>query len=423
MAVTCWRQMAACGVVLGAVYLAIPAPAAASPLWIRQVGTRADDSARAVATDLAGDVYLAGFTQGSLGAANRGESDAWLVKIGIDGQLLWRRQVGTAAVDNALGVATDPAGDIYIAGTTQGSLAGANRGDFDAWVAKYDAAGNELWRRQFGTVESDFATGVAADTLGDVYLTGNTSGALGGANPGGFEEAWVAKYDPAGHPLWKRQLGSQNFTQASGVAVDDRGDAYITGRTIGALAGPSHGDEDAWIAKYDAAGSLRWKRQLGTATEDVSNAVATDPGGNVYITGMTWGALVRPNPNGVADAWLAKFDKDGGLQWKRQFGTAEWDQAYGVATDGAGSVYVTGETLGSLGGASKGQRDAWLAKYSAAGTVQWTQQLGTKGNEIAYGVATDTASHVYITGTTGGWLAGPGHGLLDGWVAQYSAGD
>ena len=281
---------------------------------------------------------LAAVTEGSLGVANRGDRDAWLVKIGANGQVLWRRQLGTADVDETLGVATDTAGDIYIAGHTRGSLAGANRGDFDVWVAKYDAAGNELWRRQFGTVEYDFASGVAADAAGNVYIAGSTNGSLGAGNPG-YQEAWVAKYDATGHPLWKRQLGSETFDQASGVATDGKGNVYITGLTYGALAGPNQGDYDAWIAKYDAAGNLRWKRQLGTATEDVSNAVATDADGNAYITGMTWGSLGGPNQGGDADAWLAKYDKDGSLQWKRQLGTADWDQAYGVATDGAGCLH------------------------------------------------------------------------------------
>ena len=77
-------------------------------------------------------------------------------------------------------------------------------------MAKYDAAGHVLWKRQLGTADYDYAFGVATDAAGNVYLTGWTGGSLGGANRG-RHDAWVAKYDAAGHVLWKRQLGTADL--------------------------------------------------------------------------------------------------------------------------------------------------------------------------------------------------------------------
>jgi Beta-propeller repeat len=167
---------------------------------------------------------------------------------------LWVRQLGTAVFDGALGVATDVAGNVYLTGDTHGSLGGANRGPSDAWVAKYDAAGNQLWVRQLGTASYDAASGVATDGDGNVYLTGRTYGSLGGANRGG-SDAWVAKYDAAGHQLWVRQLGTADYTDdgiddAFGVATDGEGNLYLTGWTLGSLGGANRGGSDAWVAKY-----------------------------------------------------------------------------------------------------------------------------------------------------------------------------
>ena len=225
-------RLGVCGGVIGAVYLGLAGSAMAwnEPLWVRQLGTETWDIALGVATDAAGNVYLAGSTQGSLGGANSGRDDAWVAKYDGAGHVLWKRQLGSDTSDNASGVATDAAGNVYLAGSTNGSLGGANSGRDDAWVAKYDGAGHVLWKRQLGTETSDHAYGVATDAAGNVYLTGGTRGSLGGANRGSGD-AWVAKYDAAGHVLWKRQLGAADEDYASGVATDGAGNVYLTGWT------------------------------------------------------------------------------------------------------------------------------------------------------------------------------------------------
>jgi hypothetical protein len=146
-------------------------------------------------------------------------------------------------------VATDGDGNVYLTGETNGSLGGANRGSSDAWVAKYDPAGHVLWKRQLGTANVDRATGVATDTKSNVCVTGYTFGSLGGLNRGS-SDVWVAKYDGAGHALWKRQLGTETVDDARGVATGHKGNIYLTGLTAGSLGGPYQGNGDAWLAKY-----------------------------------------------------------------------------------------------------------------------------------------------------------------------------
>lgn len=84
--------------------------------------------------------------------------------------------------------------NVYISGSTGGSLGGANQGDYDTWVAKYNSAGALVWKKQLGTFSSDSSSGVATDSNSNVYISGNTGGSLGGAFQGGFDDAWVAKY-------------------------------------------------------------------------------------------------------------------------------------------------------------------------------------------------------------------------------------
>ena len=146
----------------------------------------------------------------------------------------------TPEIDRVNGIATDADGNVYLAGETEGSPAGANRGDFDAWVAKYDAEGTELWARQIGSDDFDNARSVAVDASGNVYLAGSTSGALAG-RPRSSSNAWAMKLDASGTEIWRRQFGTVNGTPAQAVAADLAGNAFVAGYTTGAFWGGSRG--------------------------------------------------------------------------------------------------------------------------------------------------------------------------------------
>ena len=315
-----------------------------------------------------------------LGAALGAVSLVVAVPAMADTELQWRRQFGTTETEYSHGVATDPAGNVYLTGKTVSEADDAI--DYVwAWVAKYDATGHALWKRQLGTVEPDEARGVATDAAGNVYLTGSTRGSFAGPNRGG-SDAWLMKYDAGGQMLWKRQLGSKGSDDAFGVATDTLGNIYLTGETYGSLGGPRHGHHDAWVAKYDASGHLLWKRQFGTAEWERATGVATDAAGNAYIGGWTRGSLAGPI-RGSTDAWVAKYDAAGHLLWTHQFGTGMSDHAEGVATDAAGNLYLTGYTDSWF----SSRVNAWVAKYDAAGHALWTQRLGTEAGSYAFGVA------------------------------------
>jgi len=100
--------------------------------------------------------------------------------------------LGTSLADQSFGVSADGLGNVYISGETFRSLDGTNAGDDDAFVTKYDAAGNIQWTRQLGTSSRDESSGVSADGLGNVYFSGTTSGSLGRANNGN-PDAFLAK--------------------------------------------------------------------------------------------------------------------------------------------------------------------------------------------------------------------------------------
>ncbi len=170
------------------------------------------------------------------------------------------------------------------------------------------AWGQEIvWIRQFGTFANDHTTDVAVDTSG-VYAAGYTGGALPGQSSSGSDDAFVRKYDGSGNELWTMQFGTSYYDYAQSVAVDASGNVYVAGLTSGALPGQtSSGGGDAFVRKYNGSGSELWTMQFGTSTYDEAYDVAVDTFDNVYVAGQTYGALPGQTSSGDGDAFLVKF--------------------------------------------------------------------------------------------------------------------
>lgn len=385
--------------------------------WIQQFGTNQPDGAYVAAADGAGGVYVGGMTYGNLGGPCAGGRDAWLSRYDGAGSQLWMQQFGTSSDEFGYGLAADGSGGVFVSGNTGGSLGGPSAGLDDAWFAHFDNAGNTLWIRQLGTSAPDSAYAVASDGSGGVYACGETQGNLGGPNQG-LTDAWLARFDSAGNQLWLRQLGTGGYDQAHAVVLDGAGGVYACGHTYGSLGGANAGWFDAWFARYDSAGNLQWIRQFGTSASDFALACALDGSGDVYLVGATEGALGGASA-GSTDAWLARYDSTGNQIWIRQLGTSGIDSASAVAADVLGGVFLTGRTAGSLGGPSAGWYDAWLARYDGAGNPISILQIGTIMYEQGAGCASNGSGGVYVCGFTGGNLGGTSAGDDDAWLARY----
>ena len=176
----------------------------------------------------------------------------------------------------------------------------------DAFIAKYDSSGNQLWVRQFGTDGDEEGFGVAvgshgfavnrrgfaADRHGNIYVAGYTDGSFPGQTSAGEVDAFIAKYDSHGNQRWVRQFGTDRSEDALGVAADRHGNTYVVGYTDGSFPGQtSVGEDDAFIAKYDSYGNQHWVRQFGTDGFERALGVAVALGGNAYVVGYTDGSF------------------------------------------------------------------------------------------------------------------------------------
>jgi beta-propeller repeat-containing protein len=384
--------------------------------WTRQFGTSGSEEAHGVAVDPAGDAYVVGWTFGTLpDQTSAGTVDAFVRKYDPAGNELWTRQFGSWERDFARAVATDGAGNAYVVGETHGTLPGqTSAGGYDAFMRKYDPAGNEVWTRQFGGGGGEAAWDVVADQAGNTYLVGSTGAALPDQASAGDFDAFVGKYAPDGTQLWTRQFGSEGSDAGRGVALDPTGNVLVVGNTNFALPGQrSAGGYDAYLRQYDAGGKELWTRQFGSLADDYGVAVAVDSAGTGWVVGSTDDVLPDQVSAGATDVFLRGYDRSGLQGWTRQFGTRLVDDGFGIGIDQAGNIDVTGDTAGTLHGQiSAGKGDVFERKYDPAGDEVSTLQFGSPETDFAFSLAMEPSGNPRVVGSTRGALRG-----------QTSAGD
>ena len=280
----------------------------------------------------------------------------------------------------------------------QATLGGT--GASNAFVTKFSAAGTAIYSTYLGGGGNDSGNGIAVDAGGNAYVTGSTTSTNfpTTANPlqptsGGGNDAFVTKFNVAGNALvYSTYLGGSAGDSGNGIAVDAAGNAYVTGVTsstnfpttanpLQSACAPCPKGTDAFVTKFNAAGNaLVYSTYLGGAGSDYGFGIAVDAFRNTYVTGYTSFGFPISNPlqptfgGGLDDAFVTKLNAAGSaVMFSTYLGGANEDQGYGIAVDAVGNAYVTGRTesinfplanpfQSIFGGGIFGYSDAFVAK-------------------------------------------------------------
>lgn len=403
-----------------------------------------------------------------------GSADGFLAKCTPDGNCAWARRFGSEGWDGSYSVTVDVSDRICLTGWYTGAV-DFNSGSLptrgvtltardvaaeacDIFVATYDgrdgaclwargmegtsevvkdAAGNILWGGSDGV-------DIAADRALNIYVTGFYTGTI--TIPGttervsstGKEDIFIAKYNGNGDRQWIKGFGGtggggQETDHGRSITVDGNGNVYVAGSFRGAAdfgggaraaAGPAPGDPpaaDAFIAKFDSAGTHRWSKAIGGTADDSCEQLVSSPStGMVYATGWFKGtadfAPMEQTPRNLTargylyDVFVAAYctqDPSGSNHWAISIGDEGPDEGYGVGTDGQGNVYVAGGFGGtvdfdpapnidhlltatapvspSADPWDPTRQDAFLASYCSGGHFRWAMRLG--GDRADFGRA------------------------------------
>lgn len=359
-------------------------------------GGKAEDYAYGVALDSSGNVYMSGSTYSFGTSLSTGLPQAFLLKFDHAGNLLWQKgwQVGYWVLGE--GVAVDPTGNIFVVGYYENRSGSGVRELSSPALLKYDSSGSLIWKTSLGSVTGQIyacANRVATDASGDVYVIGGTR------SYAASDALLLLKYNSTGSLLWQTAWRLGGGAEGLGLAVDSSSNSiYVTG-SYPSLPSLSI-NRTAIIMKFNSDGSVVWQKTWGGRQITYGVRAETDATGNLYVLGNIpdfvhggsfWKAL-----------FLLKLDPLGNLQWQKAWGNGVDIGGVGLAIDSKGNAIMTGN--GFLYAPHCGYRNVLLFEVNASGQLMGDMAAGSCHSTTGHGnvgndVVVDGSDYAYVTGS------------------------
>jgi hypothetical protein len=408
------------------------APAGAQFQWAERIATAASlpegEPNVGLALDTSLNCYVTGWFDGTnnfggvtLLNQSAGGTEMFVAEYNAAGVLQWVQHAGSTSTNYGRAIGLDANGNIYVTGGYYGpaDFGGLNlpaTSGEQFFLAKYDSSGAVEWvRTSTGGADDNYGIGLTVDSVGNSYalavMDHSGSSLTFGSQTvstaeGGTTLLMLVKYDNTGTAQWAQLFDSSQETYGSKIAVDAEGNVYVRAMfesdlTIANNHLSGGAAKNMFIAKLTSSGELAWIQQP-TGGNSGEGGVAVDSAGNVYVSGafetelnFGGGISLKSTAGETAvsgDAFLAKYNSSGAIQWAQSAGGADGGFYWHVALDAQTNIYVAG-LVGY---------DAAVAKYSPAGTLRWTYSAtGAPANPVgslAAECAVDPAGHCYLVG-------------------------
>lgn len=305
-------------------------------LWASYLGGGGSETGLGIAVDSNDDIYVTGGTESTTGIAYlgpdtsfNGYNDAFLTKIGSSGNLIWSTYFGGTGHDIGRDIAIDQEDNVLMIGSTwsQNGIAlngfdnvladingGSLGGSDDAFLAKFDSNGNQIWGTYFGGDLPESGDVITLDNEGNIFFSGVTNSVSAVAYNGfdmalnGYRDVYLAKFNSAGQRVWVTYFGGEKAEDVFGVATNEKGDLFIVGRTLSQLGIANKGFDNefsgtestsnGFIAKYNSNGEQLWASYYSNIPYDI----VPDSINSFYITGY-----VQDPATFQDDAFLTKI--------------------------------------------------------------------------------------------------------------------
>jgi len=350
--------------------------------------------------------------------------------------VLWATYYGGADQDVCAGK-VDKADNIVLSGQTKSSTNIATNGafqttytgDIDCFIAKFNTSGVRQWATYYGGSDLDQSQYIAFDSQNNIIVVGYTFSTANISTQGsqqpvyaGNLDGFIIKFTSAGVRLWGTYFGGTSQERLYAVGVDNDNNIVVFGSTFsnGLATQGAHqisygGNEDACLIKYNPDGVLLWCTYYGGDSEDEGYRLSLDANKNIYLTGFTRSAnnisttaSHQTSMGGWQDAYVAKFSATGTLIWGTYYGGHLMDEGDGISVDSAGNVVVAGythstnaiSTSGSHQVNPGGSQDVFVVKFNNSGNRLWATYYGGSSDDYCINLETDYTNNIYFTGYT-----------------------
>jgi gliding motility-associated-like protein len=276
---------------------------------------------------------------------------------------------------------------------------------------------SQYWLQQGKGPTIDEALSIATDSAGNTYTTGYFTNTItfdtSNISSYGVNDIFIVKTNSVGIVQWVRHAGSTGVDKGLDIAADKNGNTVVTGyfsgtATFGSQTIISAGQQDIFIAKYNASGNLLWVQRAGGSANDVGNSIKFDNFGNVVLTGefkstnCMFGAIMLSAINNSIDVFTAKYDSGGNVIWAKKGSGRYTDRGTEITTDQSGSVYVAGQFSDTITfdvvHYNYTFNTLFLIKYDSSGSEQWFRWMGSGSVVSMNGLETDTAGNIISAG-------------------------
>lgn len=288
-------------------------------IWAKSAGGTYDDFAYSISANTSGSIYVVGefksktINFGTTTLNNNGISDVFFVKYSEDGNILWAKSAGGFDIDYALSVASDVIGNVYLAGGFRSqslifdsiTLTNMTMGYDDIFAAKFDNNGNVIWAKSAGGSGYEFANAITLNASGNAYVTGqfNSSTISFGSKTltnTGYDDIFLTAYDSNGNILWAKSASGNNNDEAHSIDLDASGNVYVAGYSMSSiisfgsatLTNTNSGNDKLFLSKYDANGNPIWVKSDDETGVAEAFSVKVDASGRVYIAGTFWSSSI-----------------------------------------------------------------------------------------------------------------------------------
>ncbi|MGV9003476.1 T9SS type A sorting domain-containing protein [Flavobacterium sp.] len=400
--------------------------------WQKSFGGSSGDGANSIQLTADGGYIVAGSSSSLNGdvTGNHGAYDCWIIKLDATGTIHWEKSFGGTDNDYAGSILITSDGGYIVASniySTDGDIT-ENKGDGDCWIIKLDDTGSIQWQKSLGGTQYDYASSIQATSDNGYIIAGYTASNNGDVteNHGGWDY-WIVKLDANGTILWQKSLGGTNNDAASSIQTTSDGGYIVAGisKSSNGDVTENHGNNDAWVVKLDAIGTIQWQKSLGGSNnESVSSIETTADGGFIMVGYSSSNDGDVAGNHGSADCWIVKLDAIGNIEWQNSMGGTQYDYALAIKTTIDGGYVVTGNSFSNNGDISLnyGDSDYWIVKLDTNGAIQWQKSLGGSSGDIATSFQITTDGGYIIAGATqsnDGDITN-NHGYQDFWIVRLA---